>query len=282
MNLISTLIFSVLWVAETMAIPLGYYRGDTMHVATLSSLVSQVKPGMVVIIGEKHYQRAAQAGQMNILEALKHQGYSVSVGMEFISYPKQAVLDFYKVGRLTEAEFVKETDFKDFTFYRDQVLFPQISDREATVAINAPRQLTSRIAKVGIEGLTEDERFLMPPGFQMGQSEYKKRFAEAMGGHVSAQVLDNYFAAQSVWDDTMAWQTAGYMAQNPGHVFVIIVGEFHLQYGGGLPDRLRARGINSILTLSQVDHNDYSDEELEKEVKPHPQYGPRADFIWIF
>jgi uncharacterized iron-regulated protein len=71
----------------------------------------------------------------------------------------------------------------------------------------------------------------------------------------------------------MAWRALQHLDENPEDILVIIVGDFHVSYGGGLPDRLRARGAADVVTISQV---------LEKdEVKVHPKYGARADFVWV-
>lgn len=284
MNLVGTLILSIIWVLNSVAVPLGYYSGDRLMAESLASISSQVKPGMVILIGEKHYNEVAQQGQMEILRAIRKKGLTVSVGMEFISYVSQGPLDLYRQGQMEESDFLNQINWgpNSFNYYREQILFPLASEGGETRAINASRQLTGKVAKTGLQSLTTEEKALLPPQFQLGREVYKKRFIDASHHLPNQQITDNYFAAQSIWDDTMAWQTVQFLSKNPHHVFVIIVGEFHVQYGGGLADRLRARGVNAILSLSQVDHKDYSDEELEKETIPHPEYGSRADFIWIF
>lgn len=273
-----------MWIFQSTATPLGYFSGSQLSPESVSSIVGRVKPGTVVIIGEKHEQKKAQAGQLELMAALRKAGFTVSVGMEFFSYPVQSAITNYRAGVLPEADFLKSVSWggNSFDVYRDQVLFPSLQDGGVTLGINAPRYLTAKIRQTGFSSLTPEENALLPPNYQGGRADYRERFAEAAGSHLSPQTFDGYFNAQSVWDDTMAWQTAEFMTKNPTHVFVIVVGEFHIQYGGGLPDRLKARGVSSILTLSQVDHSDYSDEELEKELIPHPKYGPRADFLWIF
>jgi uncharacterized iron-regulated protein len=218
------------------------------------------------------------------MSALRKAGFTVSVGMEFFSYPMQASLDAFRAGQVSEADFLKATAWSGYKFelYRDQLLFPSSAEGATTIALNAPRYLANKIRQTGFASLTAVEMALLPPNYQGGNSNYRDRFAIAARPHLTPQTFDGYFNAQSVWDDTMAWQTAQFLASHPNHVFVIVVGEFHVQYGGGLPDRLKARGISSILTLSQVDHSVYSDEELGEELIPHPKYGARADFIWIF
>ncbi|MNL08745.1 hypothetical protein D3C87_1294800 [compost metagenome] len=93
---------------------------------------------------------------------------------------------------------------------------------------------------------------------------------------------ERYFAAQSIWDDTMAWRAAEFMKAHPEQILVIVVGEFHVQYGGGLPDRLAVRLPDApIITFSQFNSEGMTDEEVDKEVAPSTEYGPRSQFIWI-
>lgn len=284
MNPMAAVLISILWVFESISMPLqGIYTGDRLLSANLKTLVSQVKPGMVVVIGEKHNNKLAQHGQLEVLKEIRAQGHTVSVGMEFISYPSQSVLAGYRAGTVSEDEFLRQAwRNTQFDEYRDQILFPHPRDGGQTVALNAPSYLTTKIRQTGFASLTASEAALLPPDYQVGNSDYRARFAEAAGHHLTPATMEGYFNAQSVWDDTMAWRTAEFLRQNPTHVFVIIVGSFHVDYGGGLPDRLKARGVTSILTLGQVDHSDYSDEQLKKELLPHPEYGPRADYLWIF
>jgi uncharacterized iron-regulated protein len=78
----------------------------------------------------------------------------------------------------------------------------------------------------------------------------------------------------------MAWKACEAIKSHPEQVFVIIVGEFHVQYGGGLPARLKAHGCSQVKTMSLVDVTDYSEEKAKKELEPSPVYGPRADWVW--
>jgi uncharacterized iron-regulated protein len=153
-----------------------------------------------------------------------------------------------------------------------------------------PRSITSKISKTGIESLTTDEQKLMPPDFHLGRDSYKQRFADIM--HVPVgPMMDKYFAAQSTWDDTMAFTATEFMKRNPNQVLVIIVGEFHAQYGGGLANRILARARNiPVVSLSQIwAVNQLEDgtvvpmtaDEIKSEIQPSKIYGPRNDFIWV-
>jgi len=134
-----------------------------------------------------------------------------------------------------------------------------------------------------LAGLSDEERSWLPPNFQLGNDLYFERFATAVREHGDLQedVVRNFFAAQSAWDDTMAWQARDFLIANPDQVLVIIVGDFHASYGGGLPDRLRARGVTSVLVISQVNAFGLSDEEIQSLIRPDPRHGMRADFVWL-
>lgn len=250
---------------------------------SLSQVASQVRPGSIIVMGENHGFRTAQQGQIELLQALRARGLQVSTGLEFFYYPDQALVDSYRTGGLSEADFLQKIQWGNpsFDFYRDQALFPRYEMGERTVALNAPKSLTSRIAKVGVAGLAPDEKLLLPPNFQVGRASYKERFLAMMPHLPSPEAGERYFEAQSAWDDTMAWQAAEFIKAHPDQVLVITVGDFHAAYGGGLPDRIAARTQQKPLVVSYVNAAGMTAEEVEQELNPSTVYGPRADYIWL-
>lgn len=269
---------------QSMSQDLGLYNGISGARVSIESIAHAAKPGTIVIIGEKHGHAFAQKQQLQILQALRTRALKVSVGMEFLAYPEQEKLDSFRQNLLDEPSFLKAVNWgsPSFDFYRDQILFPNLTAGETTIALNSPRFLSGKIAKTGLDSLTDQDKLLLPPQFELGRESYKKRFASVMPHIPNPQLLDNYFAAQSLWDDTMAWKASEFIKNYPDQVLVIIVGEFHVEYGGGLPYRLAQRGVQNILTVTQLDHEDYSGEELIEAIVPSHEYGPRADFIWVF
>jgi uncharacterized iron-regulated protein len=254
--------------------------GKTLHESTVERALSQVHPGDVVVLGETHGTEELPPLHMQIIENIS-KNHKLSVGMEFFEYPQQGLVDAYLRKDLLEIDFLKQLGWGAFSFssYRQQVQFP-IDHGGTTVALNAPRTLTNKVAKNGLESLNPVERELLPPAFSLGNERYFLRFKEVMGSHVPEQALPRYFAAQSIWDETMAWKANEFLQQHPDQVLVIIVGEFHVQYGGGLPDRLKARGAKQVHTFSFVNLNGLSLEEIDKELQPSAIDGQRADFIW--
>lgn len=260
--------------------------GVTLKSSTLSDLMMKVTPGTVLILGENHNISSVSQEQLTVLQLLKEKGLTVSVGMEFFNYTDQEKIQNYRLGMIDEEKFKTEISWGgyDFNLYKNQLLFPQATQGEFGLGINLSRSVTSAISKGGLEQLSEEHRIQLPPQFTLGRDSYRKRFFDLMGVTHPTPKLENYFVAQCAWDDTMAWQSVEFMSKNPNHVFVIIVGEFHAQFGGGLQDRIRARmnekGINHpVLVMSQISTEGMTEQDIQNEIKPSETEGPRADFI---
>lgn len=261
-------------------LPDRIYDGETLEELSLEIALEQVKPGSALIVSEHHYFQPHHDKQVSVLKSLNLMGYKVSVGMEFIDYTKQDIVDSFISEQISEEEFRNQVWKSDnFHFYRQQVLFPRQSGGK-TVAINSPRWLNRKISRHGFDSLTEEDKTYLPPNFEIGNDTYLERFWQAIGGdHFPEEKLMNYFTAQSLWDDTMAWQTKKHLDANLDEVLVIIVGDFHAAYGGGLPDRLNARGVD-VMTFSQVNMSGLSKAQVKAEVEVHERWGSRADFVW--
>lgn len=265
---------------------LGLREGLTGVPTVLSDWISQVKPGSIVFFGEVHGTCEGARAQMEILQSLRHAGHSVSLGMEFFSWQDQALVDAFRNGEISEAEFLSKINWGTgfpFTAYREQVAFVQSSSQ--VVALNAPRSLTRRIARVGLGGLLPEELALLPSGFSLGRDTYRNRFSKVMeeSGHATPEMIERLFAAQSAWDDTMADRALAFLRSHPNEVLFVVVGEFHTQFGGGLPYRFKIRAPEiPQLNISMINQFGLSEAERADNVLPSLLYGPRADLNWAF
>jgi uncharacterized iron-regulated protein len=257
------------------------YR-EGRQISSKDELFQSLRDSQIILIGENHGFQTHRDQHMEILRELRKQGRTVHVALEFFYYPDQLQVEAYRSGQISEMNFLKEIKWgqPSYDYYREQALFPNLLAGERTWAINAPRVLTGQVARAGLGSLSSDLQKLLPPQFTLGRESYRKRFQQAMGGHVNPEAFERYFAAQSIWDDTMAWRLAQIHQSFPQASIVVVVGEFHTQYGGGLVDRLKARGVNSVVTVSQVNTKGLDSLEMEEAIMPHPEYGPRADWIW--
>lgn len=280
-----SVVFAIFTLVATVACAHGNIWNSQGQPSNYKSLIQSLITQKVIILGENHGLKTHQNQHLAILQSLRQAGLQVHVGLEFFSYPNQAQVQAYRLGQISEVDFLKGIQWgqPSYDYYRAQALFPNLANGEMTWALNAPRSLTGQISRVGIAGLSPELKALMPPYFQIGRESYRKRFFELLGGgghFQDPQVANRYFEAQSTWDDTMAWRIQEILKAYPRAVVVVIVGEFHVQYGGGLPDRLRARGIKNVAVVSQVNTQGLAAQQVLQEVRPHAEYGPRADWIW--
>lgn len=236
----------------------------------IEEIVRQVTPQTILLLGEIHDDTLHHKNQLQILDALSAKGQAFSVAMEFFSWPDQSVVDAYLKQQITEERFLDliqwgELDFAD---YRPLV---RAATQGWVYAINVPRDVTSTIFRSGISSLSADQRSLLPQDFTLGGEDYRQRMLEDMGDHIPpGYSFANFFAAQSAWDDTMAWQI---LKQKPAdQAMVVIVGDYHVAFGQGLPHRLRQRGATHILTVSQQGQG-----SCEEDGK----WGKRGDFLFL-
>lgn len=284
-----------------------YYDGRTGQVVDGDQILNLVKSGTVLIASELHDHEAHHQNQRDLLVKFSGASFPISVGMEFFSYPDQAFVDGYVSGQTDEATFLKQIKwdgspnflpllspfkssgfigglfemFKNFSFdfYRFQVRFSGFHQGR-TLALNFPRELSGKVSKGGLDALSPAEKAMMPPDFARGAASYFERFHEIMKDHAKEEQIQNYFTAQSLWDDTMAWRAATHMAAHPTDLLMIIVGDFHVAYQDGLVNRLKARGVNNIVSISQIDTSQMSAADRMAEIMPDPKYGPRSDLIF--
>ncbi len=259
-----------------------FYNGSTLEKTSLENILESVSIGQVTIVSELHGFKPHHENQKQVIQYIQNKLGQVSVGMELIDFTQQADLDLFGKGEIDEVDFLKRVKWGGTPFdnYRDQLLFP-FTFGNKTVGINMPRSITSKVAKLGIDTLTEEERKLLSPIFEAGSETLKERFTGVMKDHLpDEKSLNNYFTAHSIWDDTMAWHISQFIKSNPNKNLVIIVGDFHLAYLDGLVARLKKHGVQNILSISQVNTSKMTAEERDEELKPHSVYGPRADFIF--
>ena len=261
----------------------------------ISLMEFQANAGDIVVLGEDHasIENAGEPetyihhyNQMRLIAQLQSeastQAATVSVGIEFFAYTFQSEVDLYVRGALPEKDFLKYVQWggNPFEFYRRQVLAPEAGGGR-TLALNIPRAISAKVAKSGRDSLNEREKLLLPPVWNRGNAAYFERFSAEMKGHVPPPAIENYFWAQSLWDATMTWKALEHRKQLPRDILLIIVGAFHVEYGGGLPHELRRQGGARVKTVVQVATPDWEPATIRKAVEPHPLYGARADYIWL-
>jgi uncharacterized iron-regulated protein len=213
----------------------------------LDALVAQLATKRVVSVGEIHDRYDHHLNQLEIIKRLHELGPNLAIGVEYFQQPFQKQVDDYIEGRTSENEFLRATEYYqrwgyDYRLYAP--IFRYAREQHIPVrALNVPTALSSTVAKVGIAGLSEQQRAYLPRQIEPADEEYKSRLRDAFEGHpgLKPDAFNHFVEAQLVWDEGMAESAAAYLEANPGRRLVILAGAGHIEYGSGIPKRLERR-----------------------------------------
>jgi uncharacterized iron-regulated protein len=212
---------------------------------TFGELIDRLTADDLVCVGEDHDSELNHRVQLAIIKALYARDERLGVGMEMFQRPFQAAIDRYFRGEGTEDEFLKATEYQkrwgfDWSLYRPIVDFCR-KNGVALAALNAPRELTRRISKVGVAGLTEDERRqLGPVDFQVPahRAYWYERLAKMHGNqHPTEEQKERSYDVMTTWDGYMAASAAQFQKERALRRLVVLAGSGHIDRGFGIPDR---------------------------------------------
>ncbi len=226
-------------------------------------MIREMKPVPFVHLGETHDSLAMHELQARIISALWRQDRRLAVGLEMFPVTQQEVLKRWSLGLLTEAEFIEEgrwyvTWNQNYAFYKP--VFDVIKAGEIPLyALNAPREIISKIRMRGWDALSEAEKALAPKP-DLSHPEHRelmqKIFSQegmpaAMRGSGSNAMLEALFRGQSAWDEVMG-ANAVKAHDVEGRKVVVLVGSGHLLYNLGLNRRAREKSGLPFKTVVAV------------------------------
>ena len=242
---------------------------------TLQELVGKLSGVRVIFIGEQHIHKGQHGNQLELLKALHEMDPKLALGLEVFPKTSQELLDLWIEGKLTEGEFSRRVVEDVLNIQTLDVYFPILDYARRVgmplLALNAPRSITGKVARGGLAGLTSEERARIPDELVIGPDEYRERVSQAFAGHAGHVDLDNFFAAQVIWDETMAQTAADFLSSPKGMTYrlVVICGNEHVFRRHGIPARLARRNDSpqAVLLCPITTEND--------------SLGPsEADYLW--
>jgi uncharacterized iron-regulated protein len=216
----------------------------------------------VVCLGEQHDSPQHHYAQRRSIEELARRNADAqrpfAVGFEMFQTPYQEALSSYVAGAVSEAKFLEDSQYAerwgfDFALYRP--LLEAARERGLpALALNAPRELTRKISRNGLGSLDASERGQLPE-LDLSSPEHRAYFDQAMAGHpmpAGAPRMDDMYAVQVVWDETMADSAARWLATaKPSSRLVIFAGSGHC-HESAIPGRLGRRIGEPVLSVSAV------------------------------
>lgn len=296
------------------------FVGPSWAPSDFSSLVTELaQTADVIVIGEKHDTPSVQAIEAKLIEEITRERRKTDIllkstlGWEFLNASQQtenaSAWEKFIQGLTTSEEILKLTQGG----LKNKSYLPVLEALKAVqghlLGLNLTRTEKEPIVKGGLKNI---DPALLPPDFAMGSALYRQRFEELMGGsgHATAEQIKNYYEAQCVTDDVMAYHLMNDIVSSQSsqpswlahseflvneksvsslhpHLSFLIAGSFHTDYSDGVVGRLQSRAVHSgknlkIQVIRLVDASDYSAAEFENfrsNEWNHTQYGLIADWI---
>jgi len=250
----------------------GFYDGTTGRALTAGDLASRLSAADVILLGEIHTDAGAHRKQIDVIRqiAVFRPEANRVLSLEEFNRDQQDILDSWVAGELSAEQLKAERRFVNLTVkenWLDWNLPKLEAGRDSgyrLLAANAPLKY-SRLARNhgcnDLPELTEPELALFDCPQAPLDAEYAERFSatlkrvSARGEGTGLKPIEDeqaqqLFVAHRVWDATMAQSIVDARAAG-ADVVVHIVGNFHIDFDGGLLDELRARDPDAeLLTIT--------------------------------
>lgn len=216
--------------------------------------LAAMKAAQVVYLGERHDSEADHAAQLSIIQALHQDDPNLAIALEMFQRPFQPVLDRYIAGEISEAELIEQTEYEErwgfpWELYAPIVRFSLVQ-KLPLLALNAPSDVVRKVSRQGLGSLEPNDWQYIPDlaDIDTGNSDYRDFVQGAFSSHGShgSFNFDHFFAAQVVWDETMAERIAQFRQANPHTKVIVLTGQGHVIYGYGIPDRVQRRLGSSL------------------------------------
>lgn len=213
----------------------------------------------VVLLGERHDRAEHHRWQLHMLAALQALRGELVIGFEMFPRRVQPALDRWVAGELTEAQFLRDSDWSQVWGYETALYLPLFHfarmHRVPMVALNVERALVREVGRKGGDAVPEAMREGVgrpePP-----PDDYVKMLHEVYGEHGEGKkgVAPNdpaflrFVESQTLWDRAMAEAIRNAQRRHPGRQVVAILGRGHT-VPGAVPHQLRALGVSDTLVL---------------------------------
>ncbi len=222
----------------------------------LADPVPAARSRPVVLLGEQHDSTADHGWELDTIKRLYAADPSLVLGFEMFPRAAQPALNEWVSGRLSEADFLKNTDWAHVWGFPPELYMPIFrfarDHHVEMIALNVSHRLVHLTAQQGFSAVPAADRegvgVPAPPS-----AGYRADLADAMSGHggpvTTPAGLEHFIEAQLVWDRAMAEAIAAQRARAPGRPVVALMGAGHLEHRYGVPHQLDALGIHDALVL---------------------------------
>ena len=261
----------------------GIVSARTGKPVPFDEMIRDMKNSRFVYVGESHDNTAMHDIQLRVVQSLFTQDPKIAIGLEMLPAETQPVLDQWGEGLLSKDDLVREARWYvnwslNFGYY--EKIFDFAKDKGIPMfGLNAPRDIITKIRMKGWEGLSDEEKDLVPRPDLSDQDHRtlirtifeSSEIPHAMKGEALEKMFEGLYRAQSAWDEVMA-ANAVKGGEREGRKMIVLAGSGHLLYNLGINRRVSGRNRMPFRTVLAV--------ELARDEISLAVSGSLADFVW--
>jgi uncharacterized iron-regulated protein len=251
---------------KTMDLGVGaILAGRTGQNIGFEKMVDEMMSARIVHVGETHNAMPMHEIEFQVIRALYGRDRHLAIGLEMVPVTLQEALNKWTAGILTRDELLREVRWYvtwNFNFgYYEKIFDFAREHRLPIYALNAPREVISKIRMRGWDALTDEEKAFFPGAPDVSNQDHRTLIRtvfesadipHAMKGPGLDQVFEGLYRSQSAWDEVMG-ANAVRAARAEGRRVVVCVGSGHLLYNLGLNRRAFERSKLPFKTVIAVE-----------------------------
>jgi len=195
----------------------------------------------VVYIGEVHNNQSNHEYELELVKSMLARHLRIAVGWEMFARSNQPLLDKFNRRQISLEQLLDQSGFKKswgvYSPVYAKILATTAANCVPNVGLNAEDRLVHRVA-MG-QTLNQPEKNQIPTGYKVRPGAFEN-FVNLLGDHpgMASADLQRYFAAQNIWDQTMADSIVEFHRRNPETKVLVLAGRAHVQGGCGVPGYL--------------------------------------------
>jgi len=211
----------------------------------------------IIYIGEFHQIPEILSFQKDILSGLLDGGLKPSIGLEVFNVLQQKILDYYIAGVIPFEQLLSLYEMGpegfDLNHYINLIEIA-VRNRLKVIGLNIPRDIASAVAKHGLDRQELKAFRIAEEEIKNCSKKYKKTLGSIYEKHPHEDITEeNFILAQSIKDEMMAETIVYYLTtESVGTPLVVITGRGHIEYGLGIPERVKQKLNKKGKALSDV------------------------------
>jgi uncharacterized iron-regulated protein len=249
--------------------PGTWLRMQDKRVLNNGKVIKYLSQQQVVLLGERHDNADHHRWQLQVIEGMYTLRQDMVIGFEMFPREVQPVLDKWVAGKLSESEFLKQSNWYgnwsfDPTFYLPIFNFARIN-HIPMIALNVNRSLFNAVQRKGWAAIPHDQREgitdpappprayleMLARSFVQHQPGARGRNEKPMKEFSAAEKkgFKRFVQGQQLWDRAMAQGIADAARRDNAPLVVGVMGSGHMMNGFGIPHQLSDLGIKKIAPL---------------------------------